>query len=57
MIKKSTSAVKEELSITLIRTWKKPVELSTLVMKTVQGKSMKRIMMFGLVFPYIIFTV
>lgn len=38
MIRKRRSAVNKELSITLIPTWKKPMELSTLVMKTVQGK-------------------
>lgn len=38
MIRKRKSAVNKELSITLIPTWKKPMELSTLVMKTVQGK-------------------
>lgn len=38
MIRKRRSALNKELSITLIPTWKKPMELSTLVMKTVQGK-------------------
>lgn len=56
MIKMSISAVKEELSITSIPTWKKPMELSTLVMKTVQGK-INEADNEGLVFPYIIFTV
>lgn len=58
MIRKRRSALNKELSITLIPTWKKPMELSTLVMKTVQGKLNEADddVWFS-IFSYIIFTV